>query len=122
MQPGRCRWPSRHDLNDERFAWCGEPVEHAGGPYCSAHAARAVSTEDAAPESIEVDNRTYRLLIRDRTLGGRRRWVERVPSGVSVPERRGVDSVVDAERGMGSPTASTAPQRPPTRPASHASI
>src|SRR5882724_1223536 len=74
---GCCVWPSRHVLDDPRMEWCGEPVEHAGAPYCSKHAARArpevgTSEDTGAPEIVE-DTDTgarYRIVVaRGRNLG-----------------------------------------------------
>ena len=31
-----CRWPSDHDLVDDRFTWCGRPAER-GDAYCLEH-------------------------------------------------------------------------------------
>jgi hypothetical protein len=88
---GACRWPSRHDLNDERFAWCGEPAL-PGKSYCERHRRRAYSlsadaTDKLSPEIIEESGARYRLVMaRGRNLGDRRQW-RVVPAGSGARRR-----------------------------------
>jgi hypothetical protein len=66
------------------------------------HLARAYDANMSDTATDKTDDGPRRVLIRDRTLGARRRWVVRVPSGSSGAARRSPDSVVEVERGDGS--------------------
>jgi hypothetical protein len=90
LPPSACRWPSKRDLDDPLFVWCGQQVEGAG-PYCSKHREGSIGTgEDTAAldEDIVMDGARYRTVVaRGRNLGDRRQW-RVVPLGAGKPRRR----------------------------------
>jgi hypothetical protein len=93
---GCCVWP-RGSLDDPAMTWCGAAVEHAGAPYCPAHAAKARSEfgtgeDTGAPDEIVEESGTrYRLVLaRGRNLGDKRIWkVERIRTRCPRSARRG---------------------------------
>jgi hypothetical protein len=91
LRPGACRWPHGDPAVDS-FRWCGARAVD-GRPYCAKHLARAYDANMSDTPTDMFDDGPRRLLVRDRTAGARRRWVERVPNGNSAPARRGVASV-----------------------------
>ena len=50
--PGRCLWPNRFHLDDDRFQFCGGPVEHAGAPYCQKHQRAAYTRVSNEPTAL----------------------------------------------------------------------
>jgi hypothetical protein len=101
---GYCRWFSRHDLNDERFTWCGEPAQ-PGKPYCARHQRRAYDTgeDTGAPDDVvAADGATYRVVVTTGNEVGSRRRFRVVPNDATRRATRSPDGVVDVRCGMGS--------------------
>jgi len=57
-----CRWPSKPDLDDPRFHWCGEPAQ-LGGP-CAVHAERSRNHHDQPRGLVDAIPRALGMLGR----------------------------------------------------------